>query len=197
MVLAGKPLQASSVSKLYEKYTLIGFRNKKTRSIGVIANDSNHAQAQALDISRALGLERFTLDYKQKSVEDPVSKLFLDLAYNNFSHSVCYEWKGSYTNNSPVLYAFGARLYLRNLILDYMDIRKDSVVKTKCNNKECVNPYHFLYKTDKASKLTGGDKRILLAFRCQGASVSQIAKALNVHRSTVYRNLNEHLHAGP
>ena len=180
-----------------EHYTLIGFKDKKTRSIGVVANDSNHAQAQALDISRALELERFTLDYKCKSVEDPVSKLFTDLAYNNFCHSVCYEWEGSFTNDSPVLYAFGKRLYLRHVILDYMDIRKDSVVKTECNNKECVNPYHFSYKTDKASKLTGGDKRMLLAFHSQGASVSQIAKALNVHRSTVYRNLNEHLHAGP
>lgn len=180
-----------------EHYTLIGYRNNKTRSIGVVANDSYHAQAQALDISRALGLERFTLDYNQKSAQDPVSQLFQDLAYNNFNHSVCYEWEGSFSNNSPVLYAFGTRFYLRNLILDYMDIRKDSVVKTECNNKECVNPYHFSYKTDKASKLTGGDKKMLLAFHGQGASVSQIAKALNVHRSTVYRNLNEHLHAGP
>ncbi len=180
-----------------ENYTLVGIRNNKTKTIGVVAQDSYHAQAQALDISRALGLERFTLDYKNKKIEDPLTQLFFDLAYNNFNHAVCYEWEGSFTNNSPVLYAFSKRFYVRNLMLDYMDIKKDSVVKTECNNKECVNPYHFSYKTDKASKLTGGDLQMLLAFHGQGVSVPQIAKALNVHRSTVYRNLNEHLHAGP
>ena len=180
-----------------ENYALLGSKSNKTKAIRVTANDSNHAQAQAVDISRALGLERFSLDYNREVKEDLISKLFFDLAYNNFKHTECYKWNGSFTNASPVLYAFGMRYYVRNLILDYMDIRKDSVVKTECTDKQCVNPYHFSYKTGKASKLTGGDKRMLLAFHSQGTSVPQIAKALKVHRSTVYRSLNEHLHAGP
>lgn len=78
-----------------------------------------------------------------------------------------------------------------------MDMNRDNFVKMTCKNKRCVNPYHFSYTPSKASKLTGGDKQMMLAFASQGVSVQQIAEALKVHRTTVYRNLkNERLHSG-
>ena len=167
-----------------------------SKSISVVANDSNHAQAQGVDISRALSLERFSIEYTYRQPGE-LSELFRRLAFSEFSHKECCHWKGCHTNGNPCFYVFGTRYYIRNLIIDYMDMNRDSVVKMSCQCKECINPYHFSYKTTKASKLSSGDKKMMLAFRSQGASVMQIAKALNVHRTTIYRNLkNEHLHAG-
>jgi len=86
---------------------------------------------------------------------------------------------------------------VRPLILGYLDIERDETVKNTCGNYKCINPYHNQYLKSKNSKLGSGDLRILLAFRSQGASATQIAKALNVHRSTIYRTLkNERLFAG-
>ena len=183
-----------------ESYSLTGVKNNKKKTLLVEANDSNHAQAQSFDIARALSLESSKLDYctENKLRYNDLSRLFCDLAFNNFQHASCSNWEGSFCNGHPVVYVFGERLYLRNLILDYMDIKKDNIVKMECENKGCVNPYHFSYKTCKAQKMSSGDLKLMLAFASQGVSVKQIAKALNIHRSTVYRNLNhERLHAGP
>lgn len=180
---------------MLENYTLIVQKEDKSKAISVVAHDSNHAQAQGIDISRALGLDRFSVEYSSKKPGE-LSELFRKLAFSEFSHQECFKWNGSFTNGSPVFYAFGMRYYVRNLILDYMDMNRDSVVNMSCKSKECINPYHFSYKTNKASKLTSGDRKLMLAFASQGVSVPQIAKALNVHRSTIYRNLkNEHFHA--
>ena len=89
------------------------------------------------------------------------------------------------------MYTLGKRFYVRPLILGYLDITKDAVVKNVCKNPLCVNPYHNQYLHEKNSKLGGGDLQMLLAFRSQGASIPQIAKALNVHRSTIYRILKD------
>ena len=175
---------------MLERYTLIGFKNQKQKSISVEANNITHAQAQCDDISRALQLESFYLEYSSCKESD-LSNLFKKLAHNDFHHAECEPWEGSWTNGAPVIYAFGVRYYARNLMLDYMDIKRDSVVKMSCKSKECINPYHFSYKTYKASKLSSGDKKMMLAFRSQGVSIPQIAKALKVHRSTIYRILKD------
>lgn len=170
----------------------------KRKNISIEAHDASHAQAQALDISRALRADRFDLYYgKEENKKTKICELFKKLAYSDFSHHECFEWKGPYTNGCPSVYLFNKRFYVRPMILDYMDMNRDSFVKTTCNNKKCVNPYHFSYAHAKAAKLTCGDRKMMLAFASQGVSVQQIAEALNVHRSTVYRTLNnEHLHSG-
>lgn len=69
--------------------------------------------------------------------------------------------------------------------------------KPRCGNPLCINPYHFEYHSEKNAKLSSGDIQMLLAFHSQGASARQIAKALNVNRSTIYRKLkDERLHSG-
>ena len=158
----------------------------------------NHAQAQALDISRAFKADKTSLRYESNSQScKKLENLFKKLAYSDFSHNECFEWSSSCTNGCPAIYLFGKRFYIRPLILDYMDMNRDNFVKMTCKNKRCVNPYHFSYTPAKASKLTGGDKQMMLAFASQGVSIQQIAEALNVHRSTIYRTLNnEHLHSG-
>ena len=82
---------------------------------------------------------------------------------SDFDHTKCEPWEGSWTNGAPVIYAFGVRYYARNLMLDYMDIKRDSVVKMSCKSKECINLYHFSYKTYKASKSSSGDKKMKLS----------------------------------
>lgn len=165
--------------------------------LSVTANDSNHAQAQAADITRALQADTFSLSYEV--INDSVlSVLFRRLATSDFSHGACDEWQGSYCNGSPILYALSKRYYVRPLILDYLEINKDGCVKPSCGNPHCINPYHNSYKKMKASKLGDADTNLVLAFSSQGVPVREIAKALKVHRSTIYRTLNrEHLHAGP
>ena len=182
-----------------EHYFLELEKNKAKIKIQIAANDAAHAQAQVVDISRALKADKYQLSYGSPgAVKDKLSTLFNKLAYSRFEHDKCFEWTGSFVNNNPVIYVLKKRFYVRPLILDYMDINTDNVVKMECEHKGCVNPYHFSYKTRKASKMSGGDLKMMLAFASQGVSIPQIAKALKIHRSTVYRNLNhERIHAGP
>ena len=63
-------------------------------------------------------------------------------------------------------------------------------VKTTCGNKHCINPYHNSYKKMKASKMTLGDTTLIVTFASQGVPIKEIAKALKVHRSTIYRILS-------
>ena len=177
-------------------YCLVLERDKKKLELAITANDSNHAQAQASDITRALQADTFSLSYKE--VEDNfLALLFRRLAVSDFDHKCCEEWTGSFCNGSPVVYALGCKYYVRPLILDYLEINKDGCVKPSCGNSLCINPYHNSYKKMKASKLGDADTNLVLAFSSQGVPVREIAKALKVHRSTIYRTLNrEHLHAG-
>jgi len=171
------------------QYTLL-LRHKKTKLLTPIqAIDTNHAQAQAQDIARALNISELELTYEQHEGNE-LSILFEKLALNTFNHKDCDLWTGKVTNNCPCVYAFGKRFYVRDIILRYLNIPKDkSVAKPSCKNKNCVNPYHFEYHENQNSKLTCGDTKLLLAYRSQGVRIDQIAKALNVHRSTVYRKL--------
>ena len=178
-------------------YCLVIERDQKKLELAVTANDSNHAQAQAADIVRALQANTFSLSYKSIPESD-LAILFRKLAASDYQHQHCEDWTGSFCNGSPVVYALGARYYVRPLILDYLEINKDGCVKPSCGNRLCVNPYHNSYKKMKASKLGDADTNLVLAFSSQGVPVKEIAKALKVHRSTIYRTLNrEHFHAGP
>ena len=173
-----------------EQYSLLVSKAKTEVKISIKAFDAAHAQAQALDIARSLEAERFELGYG-KAKQNRLSELFEKLAFNDFDHKQCFDWEGSVVNKVPAVYTLGKRFYVRPLILGYLDITKDAVVKNVCKNPLCVNPYHNQYLHEKNSKLGGGDLQMLLAFRSQGASVPQIAKALNVHRSTIYRILKD------
>tara|TARA_R100001510_G_C7646390_1_gene203692 strand:+ start:79 stop:633 length:555 start_codon:yes stop_codon:yes gene_type:complete len=176
-----------------EKYRLVVTKKNTEVNISIKAFDAAHAQAQALDIARSLEVDKFELGYG-KAKQNKLSELYEKLAYNDFDHKKCFNWKGSVVNNVPAVYTLNKRFYVRPLILGYLDISRDAVVKNVCKNILCVNPYHNQYLNQKNSKLGGGDLQMLLAFRSQGASVPQIAKALNVHRSTIYRILkNERL----
>ena len=178
------------------RYSLFIEKESKSIRIAITANDAPHAQAQALDIARSLKADRSELDYG-KAKDNKLSELYKKLAYNDFEYDSCYEWKGSVTNGVPSVYALSRRYYMRPLILGYLDISQDNIVKNTCNNPLCVNPYHNQYLHEKNSKLGGGDLQMLLAFRSQGVSIPQIAKALKVHRSTIYRILkDERLFAG-
>jgi DUF1365 family protein len=178
-------------------YCLIVEREKKKLEVAVTAHDSNHAQAQAADITRALQADTFSLSYKSVK-EDRLGTLFRRLASSDFEHANCERWIGSFCNGSPVIYALGRKYYVRPLILDYLEINKDGCVKPSCGDRFCINPYHNSYKKMKASKLGDADTNLVLAFSSRGVPVKEIAKALKVHRSTIYRTLNrEHLHAGP
>tara|TARA_B100000073_G_scaffold88039_1_gene68979 strand:- start:4173 stop:4790 length:618 start_codon:yes stop_codon:yes gene_type:complete len=179
-----------------ENYQVSFTRSNKTIKLAVTAQDVAHAQAQALDITRSLEADKFELGYGACK-NSQLSDLYKKLAYNDFSHDHCYEWESSLTNGVPSVYAFGRRYYVRPLILGYLDIQKDQIVKNTCGNTKCINPYHNHYMHFKNSKLGGGDMQIALAFRSQGVSVPQIAKVLKVHRSTIYRALkNERLLIG-
>jgi len=179
----------------FTNYCLVLQKDRKTLELALKAIDSNHAQAQAADITRALQADTFSLSYKGVS-DSSLADLFRRLAVSDFEHGSCDEWLGSFCNGSPVLYALGQRYYVRPLILDYLEINKDGCVKPSCGNRLCINPYHNSYKKMKASKLGDADTNLVLAFSSQGVPVREIAKALKVHRSTIYRTLNrEHLHA--
>ena len=179
-----------------EQYSLLVSKAQTQVKISVKAFDAAHAQGQALDIARSLEADRFELGYGIAK-QNKLSELFEKLAYNDFDHKECYEWQGSLVNKVPAVYTLNKRFYVRPLILGYLDISKDAVVKNVCKNPLCVNPYHNQYLHEKNSKIGGGDLQMLLAFRSQGASVPQIAKALNVHRSTIYRTFkNECLLTG-
>lgn len=180
-----------------KKYQLGITQKDKTLELHVHANNNNHAVAQAEDICRALDANSYLLNYgdcKQTNLSD----LFKKLALNLFDYKLCEPWNGTFSNNVPCLYVFKQRYYVRNLILKYLDVpREGAVARPSCNCKSCINPYHFSYRTGKNSKLTGGDTNMLLAFIGQGSGVSQAAKALKVHRSTIYRKLkHEHFSVG-
>lgn len=176
-------------------YCLSLSRGQKKLSLALTANDVGHAQAQASDISRAFAADTFSLTYKEIQ-ENTLSRLFNRLAGNDFSHKECDLWEGSFVNEHPVIYALGRRYYVRPLILDYLEIHKDGAVKPSCGNKECINPLHNTYKNMKASKLSGADVTLALAFHRDGVPVKEIARALKVNRSTIYRTLKrEHLHS--
>lgn len=181
-----------------DNYILSLIKEDKKLKLQITAKDSGHAQAQAGDISRALGAEKYNLSYGSCE-EDLLSKLFKDLADNSFTHGECSRWTGTFTNNVPCAYVLGSRQYVRTIILRYLDIPKDGVTaKPKCLCKQCVNPYHFTYVKGKNEKISCGDRKLLVAYRGQGVGVAQIAAALNVHRSTIYRQLgNELVSHGP
>lgn len=161
--------------------------------IEVQGSDSSHAQAQASDIARALKTQNYTLTYADNSRgHKQLSLLFNDLALNNFSYTDCYLWEGKSANKHPCIYVCNKRFYVRSVIADYLDVRSgDQTIKQKCKNVQCINPYHFEYKPEKNSKLSGGDQKLLVASIGQGASVSQVAKVFKVHRSTIYRKLKD------
>jgi hypothetical protein len=179
-----------------DSYRLLLKKESKQLKISIKAYDSNHAQAQAADISRSITASIYELGYEKQRVS-PLSDLFEKLAFNLFTYSTCTEWKGKFSNKAPCVYIFGKRLFLKNIILRYLDIPNDSNVKLTCNCTDCINPYHFAYLPGKNSKLSCGDTKLLLAYRSQGTGIHQIATALNVHRSTIYRKLkNERFSSG-
>ena len=180
-----------------EHHSILFEHQTKKLALPILASDTAHAQGQALDISRALDCERYQITYKQTR-ETVVSVLFKKLALNDFTQKDCDIWEGSVTNGCPCFYTLGKRFYVRAAVLKYLDIPRDGAVpKPRCGNPLCINPYHIEYHTEKNAKLSGGDIQMLLAFQSQGASVQQIAKALNVHRSTIYRKLkDERIHSG-
>jgi hypothetical protein len=174
---------------LLNKYSLTLLKDKKRLRISIKAHDTNHAQAQAKDITRAFNGDEFKLDYSEVK-ETAVSTLFELLAFNKFETKTCFKWKGPFSNNCACVYVLSKRFFVKDIILKYLDIPKESTTaKSKCKNSTCVNPYHFEYHGSKNSKLTGGDLKMLVAYRSQGTGVAQIAEAFNVHRSTIYRNL--------
>jgi hypothetical protein len=174
-----------------ERYILVLNKRTKKTKLALAANDSAHAQAQALDIVRAFNADGCSLTYGTCKDTD-LSRLFHGLAFNTFTHKSCYSWTSTECNKVPCCYVFGERFYLRNVILRYLDIPKDNLItKNSCKCASCVNPYHFAYVTEKNEKLSSGDLKLLVAYRSQGAGVSQIASALKVHRSTIYRRLKD------
>ncbi len=180
-----------------KQYALNLQKDSIQTQIRIEANDSNHAQAQAVDICRAVQASSYQLAYVAVEPTE-LSELFKKLAVNDFKHSDCFLWEGKYDKEFyPCIYLFKQRLYVRNVILKYLDIPKeDSHLRLTCGNRDCVNPFHFSYAERKNEKMTGGDTRMMLAYASQGVSIAQIAKAFNVHRSTIYRKLKrERLHS--
>lgn len=173
------------------QYSLQLERGGKRIRLALESNDTAHAQAQAVDICRAIDADQYSISYEHID-ESPLAKLFRDLAFNNFEYTECFEWQGSFANKQPCFYVLGKRIYVRYSILQYLDIPKDNYYpKPRCGNARCINPLHFDYKSAKHSKLSPGDIEILKAQRREGASVNQIAQILKVHRSTIYRHLQQ------
>lgn len=174
---------------MINSYALLILKNNKKLYLPIKGNDTNHAQAQAKDILRSLDATGLELKYINAK-ENLLSVLFENLAFNLFTFNECFEWTGSYTNKAPCNYVFGKRYYVKDIILKYLDIPKDRVTaKCGCKNVRCVNPYHFEYYDAKNSKFTGGDLKMLVAYRSQGTDIAQLAEAFKVHRSTIYRKL--------
>jgi len=175
---------------VHTQYSITLERNKTKTVLAITANDAGHAQAQSRDIARALRADRFELLYEEAK-ETGLSRLFKKLAYNEFDHKTCELWEEGSVNGVPVTYMLNNRFYVRPVVLDYLDITREEVVSPLCGNKMCVNPYHNKYKATRASKLSGADMNLALAFSSQGVPVKEIAKVLKVHRSTIYRILNK------
>ena len=184
-------------NKTLDSYVLEAFKNDISTKIQIKAFDANHAQAQAHDICRALDIESYLLTYGTCK-ETNLSQLFFDIAINNFTHNCCELWCGKSTNNSPCVYLHKRRLYVRQVILKYLNIPlENSCVRVKCADKNCINPYHFEYGKGKNEKISSADKALVVAWAMQGASIPSVAKAFGVHVSTIYRKLkDEHLHSG-
>lgn len=179
------------------KHLLVLNKNKTELRVALNAKDNNHAQAQASDIARIFEPDKFYLTYEE-APDSVLSKLFSKLAFNDFLHGECKLWEGSFCNSAPCVYAFNKRFYVRDVILKYLDIPRESYTpKASCKNPNCINPYHFSYVAGKNTKVSGGDLKLLLAYRRQGACVQQLAEVFKVHRSTIYRKLkDERLHSG-
>lgn len=176
--------------------TLQLIKNNFKTEISITSNDAAHAQAQACDIARALGVDKFRLTYK-KTKPTLLSELFRKLAYSEFAYKKCDFWGGRTSTGLPVFYLLGKRYYVRPIILDYLDVHRDNYVEPSCQCVLCINPLHNAYKKTKASKLTGAETKLALAFASQGTSIKDIAQALKVHRSTIYRILkHERLYPG-
>ena len=92
-----------------EDYKLRIFRRLKKLDIAITALDAAHAQGQAMDISRSLDAERFSLAYG-KTEKTILSELYRKLAYNEFNHKDCEIWDHSLTNGCPSIYAFIKKL---------------------------------------------------------------------------------------
>lgn len=176
-------------------YTLTLYKNKSKTRLKISADSSAHAQGQACDIVRALGAESYDLEYGIKKYHS-ISELFKRLAFNEFTNKECVLWPKAKNKKQPYENVLNASIYIRPTIIKYLDIPSENIiVKTKCKNNLCINPYHFEYYTSRSSKLTCGDRKLLLAYLSRGASVSQIAKVFNVNPATIYRNLKrEHFH---
>jgi hypothetical protein len=184
------------LSTLDDNYALRLTKDAQQLTFQLQANDSNHAQAQALDICRAFKADSVVLSYGP-TTEGDISVLFKKLAFNHFEYKSCFIWQGKSFKSYPCIYAFKTRFYIRPLILNYLDIPDSSTVRMTCGNLMCVNPYHFSYVRSRNAKLSSGDVSLVLAYHRQGASIKQIAKALNVHRSTIYRTIkNECFYSG-
>jgi hypothetical protein len=177
------------LANVSNEYKLAVVKKNQSLKLAVVANDSSHAQAQALDIRRAFGADSVVLFYGSENRSD-ISTLFKKLALNEFDYKNCSTWEGKHYNQCPCIYVFKTRFYIRPLILNYLDIPDSSTVRMTCGNPMCVNPYHFSYVRSRNAKLSSGDISLVLAYHRQGASVKQIAAVLNVHRSTIYRTLN-------
>lgn len=180
-------------------YALQLIKNKTILKLSLEAINTAHAYAQAVDICKALQVDKYILNY-EKLTPTLLSDLFKNLATSNYDKNDCCIWEGKYDKDGyPCIYLFKKRAYVKNIILKYLDISKENTnLRLVCGNKQCINPYHFNYTERKNEKLTGGDTRMLLAYAGQGVSIEQIAKAFNVHRSTVYRKLHrEHFYSGP
>ena len=65
-------------------YTLCIIKQNKKLKITVGANDSNHAQAQALDICRGFGADSVVISYGGRE-ESTISTLFERLAFNKMA----------------------------------------------------------------------------------------------------------------
>ena len=171
-----------------QDYTLQIVKNKYQLLLAINSIDAAHAQAQACDIARALKADKFHLTY-EKTEDTGISNMFKRLAFSEFSYKECALWEGKLTAKAPVFYTLGERYYVRTVILDYLDVHRDNYVRPSCGCHLCINPLHNSFKSTKASKITGAETKLALAFASQGTSVTEIAKALKVHRSTIYRIL--------
>ena len=176
---------------------LQAFKDGKSIRIQLRGFDNPHCQAQCMDICRALDIEEYWMFYGTCK-ETPLSNLFQDIAFNNFNHNDCAIWEGKSSNKSPCVYVQSRRLYVRQIILKYLNIPlENSCVRCKCEDKLCINPYHFEYGQGKNQKLSSADQALVVAYRLQGASIPMVAKAFGVHVSTIYRKLkDERFHAG-
>lgn len=175
-----------------EGYSLLLESGNQKIGLDLKAYDTAHAAAQSVDICRALKISKYSLIYSTNNeIVGELSELFNKLAFSDFSKKDCCLWQGKHTNGYPCIYAQKKKFYVRSVILNYLDIDPECTVKVSCNNKSCINPYHFEYYKQQNSKLNYGDERLLVAYKSQKVKVAQIAEMFNVHRATVYRKMKQ------